>query len=609
MFYLYLPDLFDRTNHLSILDICGNMVISGDIHVNDDGNIQTNNSTFYLLNNNANTLHFVEDASNIHIGSSIQGGTTYINHQLDVSQNTYLHKNVLINGIETIDNITNTLDLSSGSLQVYGGISVKKNVFIGGNNVIYGDISLNGNEVIQGNLNVYSNTTLGNNPQQDLLVVNAKSYFNNDVSMNNDLFVIGDVSLNSNIFVLNNGDISNNLQIGNNLFVINNTTVGNTLLVYNDVSFNHNLSVANDTSLNGHLTVGNNAVFKQDVFLYTNEWVYGNVNIGNDISLNNNQYIGNNLFVAKDISLNGNLIANGNVTIGSNNSNLLNINSKTKFNSDISMNGNIYVDKTASINHLYVSGNQEISGNLIAGGSLTQIGENSENILNVFSKSYFVGDTSMGNVIVEHLYSNDIYTNRIHNSNLLEIGVDADSIRIGSNNTKIIMSSTIAGSLIASGKIALLNNGNNTDNDAYESGIYIYENNNSSAAFFATSKDRGQVKFKAPSSSNVVSIDVSNLSLNLGTNNNGILILKKFTYSNDTIDEAITHQINVSSFDISNILQRNMYKSTPSKQVVSTNVSIMGNLIINNSVISTNNNAALDLSGNFFHSNGWITQF
>lgn len=602
MFYLYLPDLFDRTNHSSILDICGNMVISGDIHVNDDGNIQTNNDVFYLLNQNANTIFFVGDASNIHIGSSISGGTTYINHQLDVSQNTHLHQNLLVNGIETIDNITNTIDLSSGALQVYGGISVKKDVFIGGNNVIYGDISLNGNERIQGNLNVYGNTILGNNPNQDVLTVNSRSYFNNDVSMSNYLFVMGDVSLNTNLFVANNGDISNNLTIGNNLYVMNNSIIDNNLIVYNDTSLNHNLSVANDTSLNRFLTVGNNAYFNSDIIVYNNEWIYGNVNITKDISLNNNQYIGNNLFVAKDISLNGNVYANGNVVIGRNSENVFNINASTNFISDVSF------STTASINHLYVSGDQEISGNLVAGGPSVQIGDNSDNVMNVYSTSNFWGDVSMNN-----LYSNDIYTDSIINSSDLFIGVGATTIQIGSANTTVKMSSRITGSFTSSGTKLILNQGDGTivvSDDAYNAGMYICENGNNNASFFATSQDRNQVKFKAPGSSDVVSIGINDLRYNLGNNNNGILVLKKFVDStNNQQSEAITHQINVSTFDISHILQRSLTESTPTKQVILTDVSIKGKVVMNSSVTTTNNNASLDLSGNFVHSNGWITQF
>jgi acyl-[acyl carrier protein]--UDP-N-acetylglucosamine O-acyltransferase len=599
MFYLYLPDLFDRTNHSSILDICGNMVISGDIHVNDDGNIQTNNDVFYLLNQNANTIYFVGDASNVHIGSSISGGTTFINHQLDVSQNTHLHQNVLVNGIETIDNIMNTIDLSSGALQVYGGISVKKNVFIGGNNVIYGDISLNGNERIQGNLNVYGNTTLGDSPNQDVLNVNSKSYFNNDVSMSNYLFVMGDVSLNSNIFVANNGDVSNNLSIGNDLYVVNDASIDNDLIVVNNTIVGNDLYVMNDVSIDNNLIVYNDSYFNNDVFVYNNEWISGNLNISKDISLNQNQYIGNNLFVAKDISLNGNLHANGNTVIGTNNGNTFTINASTNFISDVSF------SKTAYINHLYVNGNQEISGNLLASGSLVQIGENSDSVMDVYSTSNFWGDVSMNN-----LYVNDIYTDSIINSSNLFIGLGSDIIQIGSADTTIRMSSRITGSFSSSGTTLILNQGDNERDDARNAGLYISENETVYGSFFATSYDRNQVKFKAPASKDVVSIGISDLSLNLGNNKNGILVLKKFPDStNNKPEEAITHQINVSTFDISHILQRSLTESTTTKQVILTDLSIKGKVVINSSTISPNNNASLDLSGNFVHSNGWITQF
>ena len=410
--------------------------------------------------------------------------------------------------------------------------------------------------------------------------------------------------------------VLNNAITGNNLSVLNNTFIQNYLTVNNDVSFNNKLFVANNTLLNQTLTVGNNAFFNNDVYFYTNEWVSGNVNITRDISLNRNQYIGNNLFVAKDISLNGNLFANGNVTIGTNSTNILNINSKTNILSDISINSNVYVSKTAYINNLSVIGNQEISGNFFANGSLMQIGNSSEDILTVLSSSAFIGDSTMENVIIQELSCNIIKTDYIKNSNNLIIGEDAQSITIGNLNTKINMSSNIAGSLSTSGKNVILNIDTSNNFSAYDAGIYINEynkdkdniiTNNNYAAFFATSHDRNQVKFKAPASTNIVSIGMNDISLNLSTNNNGILILKKFNDEYCSTDEGITHQINVSSFDISNILQRSMSESTSKNQVVTTNVSIKGNLIINNSITSTT--AALDVSGNFFHSNGWITQF
>jgi hypothetical protein len=272
------------------------------------------------------------------------------------------------------------------------------------------------------------------------------------------------------------------------------------------------------------------------------------------------------------------------------------------------MNSNLYISNTASINHLSVFGNQEINGNLVASGPFIQIGNSVNDNLIVNSKSQFIGDSSMGNVyctntnILGNLYTSHI----ISNTNTFDIS--ASFITIGSKDAIINIQGSVNQALTSNSTRAYLNTGTNNPNNATDAGIYIYEKNNNSAAFFATSKDRNQIKFKAPASTNIVSIGISDLSLNLATNNNGILILKTFTDTTETESlEAITHQINVSTFDISNILQRSMIESTSTNQVISTNMNIKGNLIINNSKTSTT--AALDISGNLFHSNGWITQF
>ena len=593
LYYLHLPDLFDRSNHSSILDICGNMIISGDIHINDSGKLQTNNETFYLLDKTANTIYFARDASNIFMGDSIIGGTTYINHQLDVSDNTFLHQNLVVDGIETIQNTTNTIDLSSGALQVYGGISVKKNVFIGGNNVIYGDISLNGNEYIQGNLKVNTNTILGNS-QQNTLTVHSKSFFINDVSINTNLFVIGDVSFNNNLYIRNNADICNNMIIRKDLSVQNNTILFNKLQVMNDVSLNNNLSVANDTSLNGILNVNKNAFFNTDLYIKNNEWVTGNINIGQDISLNRNQYIGNNLFVANDISSNGNVFLNGNVTIGSSSSNLLNIKSKTNFVNDVSFSTNV------NIKQLVVTTDQTVNGNLFVKTSLIP------NALRVLTDSSFVGNVNVDkNVYCSNIYTTNIGSNSNSSIKQITIGALATQIIIGGDDTNVVINGTQSGSISNTSNAIILSK--DVKNASTNAGLYIYDDDDNHAAFFATNYNGQEIKFKAPKSRNIVSINIHDISLNLKENNNGILTLNSFYDINQSDLDPVSHQINVSSFDISNILQRSMFESNATKQVILTDVSIKGNVIINKSI--TNTNYALDVSGNISHSNGWISQF
>ena len=614
MFYLYYPDLFNLSNRTSLLDIYGNMSISGDININNSGKIQTTNDTFYLLNNNAKTVYFAGDASNIYLGNS--SGMTYIRHQLDVLDNTYLHNNVVVSGIQTIQNNTETTSLDNGALHVEGGMSVKKSLRVGGNAQIDGIINITGGVDISGNIK------LGSNPNRDILTVNAKSFFNNDVSMNNNLYVLGDISLNNSVHIHVNANIGNNLYVNqladisyaiirNNLLVNQDAIIQKSLIVNNDVSFNSNLSIGYDISVNRYLNVGDNAYFKNDIYVNNNEWVNGNVNIVGDISLNGNQYIGNNINIGGDASIFGNTYI-GNVA-----TDMLTINSLSNFNSDVSMNGNVNVSGNASItSNLFVSENTYLNNN-------TTVGNDKTSLFLVNSTSNFTSQVKITDLSVNTMTSPKIYSDYLYSKNSeLIIGNNATKITIGGPgstisfypNTRILDNVETTWSSTNSSFITL-NQGGTTDYIG-NSGINIYKevstdpnlnNLNTYNAFFLVSHDQNQVKFKAPLSSNVVSINLSGLDTNLSTNNNGILVVKRYTTDTDQVSaRKITHQINVSSFDISNILQRSMTESTLTKQVVTTDLCVKGNIIINNSI--TNTTSALDISGNFAHSNGWIMQ-
>jgi hypothetical protein len=240
-----------------------------------------------------------------------------------------------------------------------------------------------------------------------------------------------------------------------------------------------------------------------------------------------------------------------------------------------------------------------------------------------FTTLVMMTDMSASNMVTSaNISSAYIYSLPNNNNNTLTIGENASNIVIGGPNTQQISYYTdtpiifhgIASMSDTSSSFITLNS-NTTIPDIGNSGINIYKPTTTSStataysAFFLVSKDEKQVKFKAPSSLNVVSIILHYLSKNLSTNNNGILVLNKYNESDiqDISNLSITHQINVSSFDISNILQRSMSESNVKKQVVTTDLSVKGNLIINSSITSTT--SALDVSGNFVHSNGWIKQF
>lgn len=137
IYCLYFSSLFNRQIQPALLDISGNMVVSGDVHINEDGRICTTNDTFYILDQCANTIYFGRDASNIHIGQSISGGTTYIQHGLDVSDNARIGKVVY----------TNSIQQTWTDMSLYIGTSLPgKSIIIGGSLdkvIITGEVEAN----------------------------------------------------------------------------------------------------------------------------------------------------------------------------------------------------------------------------------------------------------------------------------------------------------------------------------------------------------------------------------------------------------------------------------------------------------------------------------
>jgi hypothetical protein len=157
--------------------------------------------------------------------------------------------------------------------------------------------------------------------------------------------------------------------------------------------------------------------------------------------------------------------------------------------------------------------------------------------------------------------------------------------------------------------------------DAILSGMYIKERYYSKdingqdisglldAAFFITSSNRKQFKLKVPDCSNVCSLNLDQWVLPPSMQN-GILVI---TNGNDTLnpsDKDISYNVNVSSYDISNIVYRDKTKSSDIQQVIPSNLALLGNMSINlpatsTSVITT----AMSISGSITQVNGWITQF
>ena len=166
MFNLYAPYFLNRPNN-HVLEASGNMVMSGDLQINDAGQILTTN------NINFNILPTV--AQEINIGNTVVGGNTNVKANLDVTLNITGQQN----------------------MQLYGDASFNSQFYLGG------DASLNSKLYVVKDASLNSNLFVGGDAS-----LNSKLYVVKDASFNSKLFVGGDTSLNSNLYVVGKTIIS-----------------------------------------------------------------------------------------------------------------------------------------------------------------------------------------------------------------------------------------------------------------------------------------------------------------------------------------------------------------------------------------------------------------
>jgi hypothetical protein len=117
IFDLFNPYFFNHDAY-NVLEVSGNMVMSGDLHIDDAGRLMTNNSSFYIL---------PENASQIYIGNTALGGKTNVLNNFDVCGNAVIYGNL------DIEQNTRSLKMALGkktietgyTLDISGNVSMK----------------------------------------------------------------------------------------------------------------------------------------------------------------------------------------------------------------------------------------------------------------------------------------------------------------------------------------------------------------------------------------------------------------------------------------------------------------------------------------------------
>ena len=418
-----------------------------------------------------------------------------------------------------------------------------------------------------------------------------------------------------------------------------------------DSSFNGKLFVSGDVSLNGNVSFGKDISLNGNLYVLNNEKISGKLWVVGDTSFNGNQMIGGNIMVDKDQIINGNSYLYGNTVIGNGTNDSLIVNAASSFITDVSMtnlniSGNAKIQNSVSVfGDISSNGNSYLYGNLTTSGSMITLGKNVTDTLNINSKTnlnntLFVNSdiSANGNIFintgkkiyVDTIESLDSYLNPpeldpaypstlniANNSKSIYIGKTASRIEIGNEECNLQLYGTSIASIVQPDIYVYLNT-TTTSRNASLAGVYIKEGYPSvggasavrfDAAFMITSNDRNKFKFKVPNTDNVVALNVKDLTLPSDMNG-GILVINRHPRSSDPEDKDndISYNMNVSSYDISNIVVRDRTLSTSQNQVINSNISLLGNMAINQPSNYTAK-SVLDISGNFSQRNGYIIQF
>jgi UDP-3-O-[3-hydroxymyristoyl] glucosamine N-acyltransferase len=331
----YFPNLCNRINN-HVLDISGNMRISGDVHVNNDGKIMSTNSDFYLINENVNNVHFAENASSLSICSTT--GNTLINNNLIVNLDTNLIGNLSLFGIETILNTTDSSSIQNGAFIVNGGAGISKTVNIGGNLFVNTDTTLTGklhvisDSTLNGNLYITSLTDSSNIYTGSAIIAGGVGIQGNvnigqHTNIIGELDVTSDTTLHGNLYITSFTDSSNiytgsaiiaggvgiqgNVNIGQHtniigeLDVISDTTLHGNVYITSVTSssdpYTGSAIIAGGVGIQGNVNIGQNMVIQQETTFY------GNVDISNNLFTQGNIIVMDGVFSQKNIITNGNI--------------------------------------------------------------------------------------------------------------------------------------------------------------------------------------------------------------------------------------------------------------------------------------------------------------
>ena len=615
VFNLYAPYFLNRPNN-HVLEASGNMVMSGDLQINDAGQLLTNNTTFNIL---------PTVAKEINIGNTAVGGNTAVKANLDVTLNITGNQKMLLYGDASLNSklfVGGDVSLNS-RLYVVRDASLNANLYVGGdvslNSKLYvvsdaslnarlfvgGDVSLNSKLYVVGDASLNSRLFVGGD-----VSLNSKLYVVGDASLNSRLFVGGDVSLNSKLYLVGDASLNSRLFVGGDvslnskLYLVGDASLNSRLFVGGDVSLNSKLYLVGDASLNSKLFVGGDVSLNSKLYLVGDASLNSRLFVGGDVSLNSKLYVvgdaslNSRLFVGGDVSLNSKLYLVGDASL----------NSRLFVGGDVSLNSKLYLVGDASLNsRFFVGGDASLNSKLYVGGRTIIFDLSAQHAdftgivrANTFDSrpgsSLTIGGTNAGNITIK---------TSTGSTNILTLGdAGSNTVILGNLTLPGSVTSTNVNNLEIKNKTILLNDEASGFNVAQFAGIQIRDDNVDNKGYFLSNGRSDGFLFKSSQSTNRVNLDVGGLYLSSGLTQSFVVLR-----ATSAIDISADYTITTGLVDISDIqlldnslnrrVERDVGNTTVNTQTVSTNL-LTGGLYVGKPVDTFIANSQMDIAGNAF---------
>ena len=351
----------------NLITLRGDTVIEQNLTVTKDleiqgGDLTTNQSTFNLLNTNAQTINFAGAATSLVLGAIT--GKTNIRNNLEVDGD------ITIDG-DDLKTTSSTFNLLPDTATTVNLATAATNLVVGaqsGTTRVRNDLDVDGNLNVDGSFHISQNLDVDGDLNID----------GGDLTVSTAVFNIA----NTTATTINIGGQATNVEIG---AATGTTNINNNLEVDGDVVIDGEdlkASTATFNLLNETTTSVNFAGAATNIEIGSTT---GNTNVNNNLNVDKNLNVAQNLDVDGDVNIDG-----GDLTVSTEEFNLANTTAKivnfageatnieigsaegvTNVNNNLSVDGNLQINKDLAIagsfavdNNLYVEGSSRVSQSL-----------------------------------------------------------------------------------------------------------------------------------------------------------------------------------------------------------------------------------------------------